>query len=121
METFLRKSLFLALFCSLVLSEGIRVELQRKKMTKTLRAGTSVELTNIEGMTYVGPIFVGSNQDKGIVTYDTGSTTCTIATAECESCLIPVYDPESSETSSLFEEGEAEIKYGSVSLKGSYY
>eukprot|EP00349_Pseudokeronopsis_sp_Brazil_P002471 CAMPEP_0202956704 /NCGR_PEP_ID=MMETSP1396-20130829/1205_1 /ASSEMBLY_ACC=CAM_ASM_000872 /TAXON_ID= /ORGANISM="Pseudokeronopsis sp., Strain Brazil" /LENGTH=270 /DNA_ID=CAMNT_0049673843 /DNA_START=127 /DNA_END=939 /DNA_ORIENTATION=+ len=75
-------------------------------------------------MTYVGYIYVGSNMDKGLVTFDTGSTTATIATSTCDTCEDQVYDYSNSTTSEVFDPDateEVSIVYGSVVLNGTYF
>lgn len=55
-------------------------------LKQTADPDDEVDITNVNDLTYEGPVLVGSNGDSGFVIYDTGSAWFTITTAVCATC-----------------------------------
>ncbi len=73
----------------------------------------SVALVNRNDLTYLGPLYFGTNRAFGNVIYDTGSGWVTITSNQCSNCDSHVYTT----TGQLGP--EKDLYYGSVTLKGS--
>lgn len=71
----------------------------------------------MDNLEYMGPIYMGENQEEVEVVWDTGSDWLVVASYKCSTCDYTTYD-FSSETSFTDLNEEMELSYGSAYAEG---
>jgi hypothetical protein len=78
---------------------------------------SSTVQTNMENLEYMGPLYMGENQEEVEVVWDTGSDWLVVASYLCDNCDYTMYDFSSEST--YTEIGDAStLSYGSAEAEG---
>lgn len=78
----------------------------------------TINLVNEFNTMYHGPVFVGSDNQKMDVVYDTGSDWLVVEDTACETCYGTNFNTTTSSTFNELSAEEEERLYGSAALKG---
>lgn len=74
---------------------------------------------NNDNFEYVGPLYMGENQEPVQVVWDTGSDWLVVASAtECSVCEGTPYDYSDEESFTKIKNSEMELSYGSAYANG---
>jgi Eukaryotic aspartyl protease len=58
----------------------------------------SIDLTNLDDLTYVAKVYVGSDKQGLDVVYDTGSDYLVLQSSTCSTCVSDKFNPSTSTT-----------------------
>jgi len=97
-----------------------KANLKNQHEQKRLKENPQVNLNNkYSNMVYSGPAYVGSNQQKQELIYDTGSDWIVVESAACRSCFGDNFNSTTSTSWEAHEETrETELMYGSAYIEG---
>lgn len=94
------------------------VNLLPKGFLKQATPDMSIDLTNIDDLSYVAKIFVGSDKQGLDVVYDTGSDYLVIQANDCTDCLSDLFNQDTSTTYKVVDATEQTQTYGSAEVTG---
>jgi hypothetical protein len=103
--------------------QGISMRLERRSSIKQKRlrqAQTSIPQQNNDNLEYVGVVYMGENNERINVVWDTGSDWLVIASAsDCEDCEVgDGYDYTDEESFIPVQNSNDDITYGSAYVSG---
>lgn len=78
-----------------------------------------IELTNVYNTMYHAPVYVGSDNQKLSVVYDTGSDWLVLEDSECESCFGQNFNTTTSSSFNQLSDIVEDRLYGSAALQGT--
>lgn len=90
----------------------------RQYQHPVVKADARVDITNYLNLQYVGPLYMGSANQKVNVIWDTGSDWLVLDTDFCTNCIQPVFNTASSTSFTKLNTYVIQQVYGSASLYG---